>query len=378
MSFFDESHHIMRQTMKKFVEKEISPFVEEWEENEEFPIELYQKAGQHGFLGIGFDPEFGGVESDFFHYLVAVEELTRSGSQGVVAGLFSHAIGLPPVQALGSKELKAKVMPEVLSGKKIIALGITEPNAGSDVANIQTKAVRDGEHYIVNGSKTFITSGVRADYLTAAVRTGGAGFGGVSLLLIESNTPGYKVEKKLKKMGWWASDTAEISFTDCRVPVANLLGKENDGFTGIMLNFQNERLFLAAMAYSTAEVALALSIEHARNREAFGKSLMSKQVIRHKLASMATKIEVTKSYVYNIASRVVAGDTMIKEVAMAKNAAVEACDYVVNEAVQIHGGMGYMRECAVERLYRDARILGIGGGTNEIMTEIITKTMGLD
>ncbi|MBF0240437.1 MAG: acyl-CoA dehydrogenase family protein [SAR324 cluster bacterium] len=374
---FTESHRLLRQMLRNFVQREIMPHINEWEEAELFPGELYKKAAECGLLSIGFEEKYGGVESDIFHTIVVGEELSRSGSGGIVAGLGSLGIGLPPIQHLGTHEQKQRFISPVLAGDKIAALAITEPNTGSDVASIETRAVRDGDYYIVNGSKMFITSGTRADIITTAVRTGGAGHAGVSMLVIESDSPGFHVSKKLKKMGWRCSDTAELSFQDCRVPVANLLGNEGDGFLAIMQNFEQERLSLAVMAYSSALLAWEESLNYAKQRVVFGKPLISKQVIRHKLAQMLTKVEIARDYVYSVAARMKAGQKCIREISMAKNFAVEVCDYVANEAVQIHGGMGYMRECVVERIYRDSRILGIGGGTNEIMNEIICKTSGI-
>ncbi|MBF0353380.1 MAG: acyl-CoA dehydrogenase family protein [SAR324 cluster bacterium] len=374
---FTESHRLLRQMLRNFVQREIMPHINEWEEAELFPRELYKKAAECGLLSIGFEEKYGGVESDIFHTIVVGEELSRSGSGGIVAGLGSLGIGLPPIQHLGTHEQKQRFISPVLAGDKIAALAITEPNTGSDVASIETRAVRDGDYYIVNGSKMFITSGTRADIITTAVRTGGPGHAGVSMLVIESDSPGFHVSKKLKKMGWRCSDTAELSFQDCRVPVANLLGNEGDGFLAIMQNFEQERLSLAVMAYSSALLAWEESLNYAKQRVVFGKPLITKQVIRHKLAQMLTKVEIARDYVYSVAARMKAGQKCIREISMAKNFAVEVCDYVANEAVQIHGGMGYMRECVVERIYRDSRILGIGGGTNEIMNEIICKTSGI-
>lgn len=371
--YFDESHRMLRQTVARFVEKEIKPFVEEWEEAGEFPRELYRRVGELGILGVGYPEEWGGFESDVFHEVVVTEELTRSGSGGIAAGLMSHSIALPPILALGTAEQKERFIKPVLLGEKIAALGITEPGGGSDVANIRTRAVRDGDHYIVNGSKTMITSGTRADQITVAVRTGGPGHKGVSLLVVETDTPGFSVSKKLRKMGWWASDTGELSFQDVRVPAENLLGEEGAGFYGIMSNFQKERLYLALMANSTAELALEESIKYARTREAFGRPLVGFQVTRHKLVDMATLVEVSREFTYRVAAKIQAGENMVKEISMAKIFSSEICDKVCHAAVQIHGGYGYMREYPVERLFRDSRILSIGGGATEIMKEIISK-----
>jgi acyl-CoA dehydrogenase len=371
--YFGETHHMVRQTVKKFVEREIKPFVDEWEEQGEFPIELYRKAGDAGILGIGYPEAYGGSGGDIFVKIAASEELMRCGSAGVAAGLGSLDISIPPILSLGTEEQKSRFIPTVLKGERISALGVTEPNAGSDVANIRTKAVRQNDHYVVNGSKMFITSGARAHQLSCAVRTGGEGHKGISFLVIESDTPGYSVSEKLKKMGWWASDTAQIFFDDCKVPVANLLGEEGHGFYGIMQNFQNERLQLSVMANMTAQMALEESLKYAREREAFGRPLNGFQVTRHKLVDMATLVEASREFVYRVAAKIAAGMDQVKEISMAKNFACNVSDRVTYDAVQIHGGFGYMREYLVERLYRDNRILSIGGGTQEIMKEIISK-----
>jgi acyl-CoA dehydrogenase len=322
---------------------------------------------------VGYPEEWGGTEADIFHEIIVTEELTRSGSGGVAAGLMSLGIALPPILALGTADQKERFVAPVLRGERVAALGITEPDGGSDVANIRTRAMRDGNYYIVNGAKTMITSGCRADQVTMAVRTGGPGHKGLSLLVVETNTPGFRVSKKLRKMGWWASDTAELSLENVKVPAGNLLGGEGAGFYGIMHNFQKERLYLAVMANTTAALALAESVRYARLREAFGKPLAGFQVTRHKLVDMATLAEVSREFTYRVASQIQAGENMVKEISMAKIFATDVCDRVCHAAVQIHGGYGYMRECLAERLYRDSRILSIGGGTSEIMKEIISK-----
>ncbi|WP_129973095.1 MULTISPECIES: acyl-CoA dehydrogenase family protein [unclassified Pseudomonas] len=376
--YFDPSHQMIRDSVRRFVEREILPDIDAWEEAESFPRELYLKAGAAGILGIGYPEALGGShEGDLFAKIAASEELMRCGSGGLVAGLGSLDIGLPPIVKWARPEVRDCVVPQVLRGEKISALAVTEPGGGSDVANLQTRAVRDGDHYRVSGSKTFITSGVRADYYTVAVRTGAPGFGGISLLLIEKGTPGFTVGRQLKKMGWWASDTAELFFDDCRVPVGNLIGAENMGFACIMGNFQSERLALALMANMTAQLALEESVKWAKEREAFGKPIGKFQVIKHRLAEMATALEVSREFTYRQAAKMAAGQSVIKEISMAKNFATDTSDRITNEAVQILGGLGYMRESLVERLYRDNRILSIGGGTREVMNEIISKQMGL-
>jgi acyl-CoA dehydrogenase len=375
--YFTEEHQIFRTSVRRFVEKEISPHIDLWEDEELFPVELYRRCAAEGFLGIGYPETYGGTPCDRFMSIVYTEEMIRSGSVGLVAGLGSLNIAMPPVLHLGTEEQKRRFLVPVLKGEKISALGITEPDAGSDVANIRTRALRDGDHYVVNGAKTFITSGCRANFITTAVRTGEAGYKGVSLLVIDSATSGFSVAKKIRKMGWNASDTAELSFADCRIPAENLLGGEGQGFAGIMANFQDERLALAVMAHAVAALALEESIKYAKSREAFGRPLSGFQVTRHKLVDMATLVEVAREFNYRIAARLEAGKEAVKEVSMAKNFACQACDKVVYDAVQLHGGYGYAREYLIERLYRDSRILSIGGGTTEIMKEIIGKVAQL-
>ena len=378
LDYFNDTHRMVRDTARRFVEREILPWIDEWEEAGEFPSELFRKAAETGLQGVGHPEAYGGSgENDVFMKMAVSEELMRSTSGGLVAGLGSLDIGLPPVWKWGSDELKERVVPPVLRGEKISALAITEPGGGSDVANLRTRAVRDGDAYIVNGAKTFITSGARADYYTVAVRTGEPGYAGVSLLLMEKDTPGFRVGRNLKKTGWWASDTAELFFEDCRVPAANLIGPENGGFYCIMTNFQMERLMLCTMANMTAQLALEASLEYVQQREAFGRTLSGFQVTRHKLAEMATEVEVSREFTYRVAAKIQAGENCIRDISMAKNFATRVSDRVTYDAVQLHGGMGFMREAVVERLYRDNRILSIGGGTYEIMNEVIARQMGL-
>lgn len=375
--YLDESHALLRESVRRFVATKISPFINDWEEQNSFPLNLYREAGAAGFLGIGYEEQYGGSPGDIFHKLIVGEELLKAGSAGLVASLSSLDIALPPIAKWGKAALKERVVPQVIRGEKISALAITEPGGGSDVANIKTRAVREGNFYRVNGSKTFITSGMRADYYTVAVRTGGEGFAGISLLMIEKGTPGFSTGKNLKKMGWWASDTAELFFDDCLVPVENLIGAENAGFVAIMANFQSERLMLSLMANTTSQLALDASLQYSKERSAFGKPIAKYQVNKHKLAEMATRLEVSKTMMYSVACMMHQGKSCIKEVSMAKNFATDVSDYITYEAVQLFGGMGFMRESLVERLYRDNRILSIGGGTREIMQEIISKHMGL-
>jgi len=375
--FETNEHAELRRNVKRFAEREIAPYAHAWEEAEEFPRDLYSKAASAGLLGIGYPEEWGGAGGDLTHGVVAGEELVLSGhSVGTCVGLNSHGIALPPILRFGNDAQKKKFVAPVLGGEKVSALAITEPSGGSDVARIRTKAVKKGDRYVVSGAKTFITSGTRADFVTAAVRTGGEGHSGVSLLVIERGTKGFSVSKKLKKTGWWASDTAELSFDECEVPAENLIGEENQAFFAIMVNFATERVYLASQCVAIAELAYRESVKYTKEREAFGKTLAGFQVIRHKLADMASRIAAARSLTSEVVTRLARGEEVTGLAAMAKNAATDMCSFVCDQAVQIHGGNGYMREFLVERLYRDARLYPIGGGTREIMNEIIAKTEG--
>lgn len=375
--FETDEHRALREQVRRWAKREIAPHAAAWEEAEEFPKELYRRAAEAGLLGVAYPEELGGTGGDVTHMLVASEEMILAGrSVGTCVGLGSHAIALPPIVKYGTEEQHERFVCPVLRGELVSALAITEPGGGSDVASLRTRAVRDGDTYVVNGSKTFITSGCRADFVTAAVRTGGEGHGGISLLIIECDTPGFTVSKKLKKTGWWASDTAELSFEDCRVPAANLIGLENAGFLAIMTNFTQERLMLAGQCVAIAELALTEAATYAKERKAFNRPIAGFQVIRHKLADMATKLGAARALTGELAVRYARGEEDPALAAMAKNAATDMCSDVVDQAVQIHGGYGYMRETLVERLFRDARLYPIGGGTREIMNEIICKVRG--
>ncbi|TDU32727.1 acyl-CoA dehydrogenase [Panacagrimonas perspica] len=375
--FYDKDHEEFRAQARRFVEKEISPNIEAWETAGSIPRELHQKAAEAGMLQVGFPERCGGIEvPDLFYGVVLTEELARSGSGGVIAGLMSHGIALPPICHVGSPELQARYARPVLEGRKIAALAITEPGGGSDVANLKTRAERDGDHYVVNGSKTFITSGMRADYLTCAVRTGGAGMGGVSLVVIEGDTPGLS-RTPLDKMGWRCSDTATLYFDNCRVPVANLVGRENQGFMAIMLNFNQERIMLAAQAYAFAKVCYDEAMDYARSRETFGKALIRNQVIRHKLVDMRMRLEAVKANLDLVTWRVSNRQIPIAEVCMLKNFACTSLEWIANEAMQVFGGAGYLRGAKVERIYRETKVLTIGGGSLEIMKDLAAKQLGM-
>ncbi len=374
----DESYELYRSTCRRFAEEKIAPYVVEWEEAGQFPRELYREAAHAGILGAGFPEELGGGGGDFLHGLVGVEEMLRGGSSGVVAGLGSLGIALPPIMKTGSVEQQKRFVPPVLSGEKVAALAITEPGTGSDVAGIRTRAVRDGNDYLLSGSKMFITSGVRADTVTVLARTGEDKHHGTTFFVVERGMKGFEVSRALKKTGWCASDTAELSFDEVRVPEANRLGEEGSGFVTLMQNFQNERLALAFYGHATAQIAYEDALQYSKEREAFGRALAGFQVTRHKLAQMATLVAAATAFNYTTAKRVVHDDEyLVGEVSMAKNFAADVAQRVCYDAVQIFGGMGFMRETRVERLSRDARLLPIGGGTTEIMNEIIAKSLGL-
>lgn len=371
----------LRATVRSFAEREIVPHIDEWERSGELPRELHRSAADAGLLGTDLPEAVGGGGGDAADSLTISEALHEAGTPGgVYASLFTCGISVPHMAASGDQRLIDKFVRPTLRGELIGSLAITEPGGGSDVGHLRTTAVKDGDDYIVNGAKTYITSGVRADYVVTAVRTGGPGAAGVSLLVVEKGTPGFEVSRKLDKMGWRSSDTAELSYTDVRVPAANLVGAENTGFAQIALAFVSERIGLAAQAYSSAQRCLDLTVAWCRDRETFGRPLISRQSVQNTLGEMARRIDVARVYSRHVIERQLAGEPgphgLIPEVCFAKNTAVEAGEWVANQAVQLFGGMGYMAECEVERQYRDMRILGIGGGTTEILTSLAAKTLG--
>ncbi len=374
--FYRPEHEAFRDTVRRFVRQEIEPNGAAWDEAEEFPRELYRMAGDLGLLGIGFPEEYGGSGQDRFSDLIVFQELARAGIGGLCAGLFSHKIGAPPIAKRGSDELKARVLPPVLAGDRICALAVTEPSGGSDVANLRTTARRDGDHYVLNGQKTFITSGMRADHYTVAVRTGGSGAGGVSLLVVDRDAPGFS-RTPLKKMGWWASDTATLYFEDCRVPAENLIGEEGTGFKTAMLNFNDERLMLAAFCTSFARVCLDEAVAYAKERHAFGRPLTEHQVIRHKLVDMAQRVEASQAMLELLTWRMENGDNPVAEICMLKNQSTQTLAHCASEGVQIFGGAGFLRGCKVERIYREVKVNAIGGGTEEIMKDLAARQIGL-
>ncbi len=373
--YYTAEHEAFRDTIRRFVAKEIEPFAAQWDEAEIFPRELYLAAARIGLLGLGFPEEYGGVETDSFYGIIAAQELARAGAGGIAASLQSHTIGAPPIAFAGSEALKRRLLPDILAGRKISALAITEPSGGSDVASLQTTARREGEHYLVKGSKTFITSGMRADVVTVAVRTGGPGRGGISLLVVEAGTPGFS-RTPLKKMGWWASDTATLYFDECRVPAGNLLGEENQGFSLIMRNFNRERLGMAAGCTGYARVCLEEAAAYAKERQTFGRKLVEHQVIRHKLVDMAMRVNATQAYLEATAWRVDQGENPVADICLLKNQATLTMEFCAREAVQIFGGAGFMRGPKVERIYREVRVNAIGGGAEEIMRDLAARQLG--
>lgn len=367
----------LRATVRRFAESEILPHQDDWERDGELPRSLHRKAGELGLLGIAFPENVGGGGGDLIDAVTLTEQLHYAGvSGGTLASLMTCGIALPHLVSAGDTEQVERWVRPTLEGSKIGSLAVTEPDGGSDVAHLRTSAKRDGDDYILNGAKTFITSAYRADFVTTAVRTGDAGAQGISLLVVERGTPGFEVSGKLAKMGWQSSDTAELSFVDCRVPAQNLVGVENTGFAQVAEHFVTERLTLAVQAYAGAQRALDLTVQWCRDRETFGRPLISRQHVRQTLTEMARRIDVARTYAREIARRHVAGEDVLTEVCFAKNTAVETGTWVVDQAVQLHGGAGYMRDSEVERQYRDMKILGIGGGATEILTDLAAKFLG--
>ena len=368
----------LRKTVRAFAEREILPHIGEWERIGELPRDLSLRAGEAGLLGVGFPEEVGGEGGDAADTAIICEELHEAGTPGgVFASLFTVGIAVPHMIASGDQRLIEKFVRPTLAGQLIGSLAITEPGGGSDMGHLRTTAVRDGDHYVVNGAKTYITSAVRGDYVVTAVRTGGPGAAGVSLLVVEKGTPGFEVSRRLEKMGWRSSDTAELSFVDARVPAENLVGAQNSGFAQIAQAFVAERIGLAVQAYSSAQRCLDITVQWCRDRETFGRPLISRQTVQNTLTEMARRTDVARVYSRNVVERQLAGeDNLITAACFAKNTAVEAGEWVASQGVQLFGGMGYMTESEIERQYRDMRILGIGGGTTEILTGLAAKSLG--
>lgn len=374
---FTPEHELFRETVRKFVEKELSPHAEEWEAAGEFPNSVFQRMGELGFLGLRYPEKYGGQNCDFLFSIVLAEELGRCGMGSIgTAVAVQSEMATPPIFKFGTEEQKMKYLLPANKGLKIACLGITEPNAGSDVAAIQTTAKREGDHWVIKGRKIFITNGVRADFITLLARTNPQkGYKGFSLFLVDKGTPGFFVTRKLDKLGLRSSDTAELLFEDCRVPEESLLGEEGKGFYHIMWELQGERIMAAANALARAQMALELAIKYAQERVQFGKPIAHFQVTRHRLADMATEIEAARHLTYYCAWLFQKGEYPVKEISMAKLFAAQVSGRVADAALQIHGGYGYMMEYPIQRYWRDIRLSRIGGGTDEIMKEIIANEL---
>jgi acyl-CoA dehydrogenase len=380
MKIFSEQHEMFRATVRAFVDKEIAPHVEAWEQAGRMPRWIWPRMGELGLLGVEYDEKYGGAGADLLTSAVLHEECARSRS-----GSFAMAVGVhcdmasPHLYWTGAEALKTRYLPAICRGEKLTAIAVTEPGGGSDVAALRTRAVRHGDHYVVNGSKMFITNGATADlfFLAARVEAGDHGrrHRGISMFLVERETPGFTVSRTLDKMGMRASDTAELSFQDMRVPAENLLGREGVGFYEVMRVFQRERLVAGLHAVAMAQRALEDTITYVRARQAFGGPLTDKQVIRHRLADLATQIEAGRWLTYAACARFAAGEDCVREISMVKLFTAEMVNRVAYDCVQLHGGYGYMREYPIERFARDARLMTIGGGTSEIMRDIIAKTL---
>jgi len=376
--FFTEEHEILRRHIRRFVETELAPHADEWERAGEFPSEVFRRMGELGLLGLRYPETYGGQGGDLFASIVLAEELSRSGASGLPTAVAVHTeMAMPPILRFGTEEQKQRFLVPGIKGEKIYALAMTEPNAGSDLASIQTRGVFDGESWVINGAKLYITNGVRADAVLTAVRTGPEKWAGLTLFLIEKGTPGFTVAKKLEKVGLWSSDTAELVFEDCRVPAANVVGEVNQGFFHLMWELEGERLIGSAGAVAAGERALELALKYVNERSAFGRPIGKFQALRHRLADMATELEAARQLLYVTAWKVQQGENALKEVSMCKLFCAQVAFRVADEALQMHGGAGYMNEYLISRVWRDARALRIAAGTDEIMREIISKQLGL-
>ncbi len=378
-SFLNNEHKEWQHQLRRYFDSQVIPYANDWDEAGEIPDELWSSAAKLGILGLGYPEEFGGISEgiDIWHKNIVNEEMGRMGVGGVAATLMVHNIGLPPVINFASQQVKEEVAPAVLAGKKRISLAITEPSGGSDVAQLTTTATRDGDYFIVNGSKTFITGGMNASWFTTAVRTGGEGAAGVSMLLIPADLEGVSRTLLGKKQGWWCSDTATIYFDDVRVPIAYLLGNENQGFKVIMHNFNSERMAMAAGMEAAARVCLEEAAAWAAQRKTFGQRLADHQVIRHKLAEMQRHLFATQGYLQVVSRQIELGQEDAAAIALLKVQCSQTMEFCAREAMQILGGAAYMRGNKVERIYREVRVNAIGGGSEEIMRDLAARQMQL-
>ena len=376
--FETEERSAFRETVRRYVESEIAPHADDWDEAGDFPWRIHEELGAMGYFGFGIDEKYGGLGfDDAFMRAAASEEMARCGATGVWAGVGGRSISLSPLENLASEGIKNRVLADVVSGRKGSSLAITEPGGGSDVASLQTTAVRDGDEYVLNGSKAFITGGMKGEYFVVGARTGGTGLLGISLFFVEWGTEGFSRTPLNRKMGWWASDQASLYFDNCRVPAGNLMGEENHGFLAIMENFNLERLSLIAGALGMMKTCLEASIAYARDRQTFGKPLIRHQVIRHKIAEMSARVDMVESYLNTICWLINESDMPVAEICKAKFSATKALEFCASEAMQIFGGAGYLRGNPIERIYREVKVFAIGGGSEEIMRDLAVRQMGL-
>ena len=372
-------HEMLRGSLRRFVEQEVKPHADQWEEQGFTPREVLRRMGELGFLGMRFPERFGGGAQDVLATLVLAEELGRSTYGGFAVTVLVHTdMACPHLIHGGNEEQQARYMPALIAGRKVAAVAMTEPDAGSDLAAMRTTARLDGDHYVLNGSKMFITNGVHGDVVFVAAKTGDVGrsHGSISMFIVEKGTPGFRASRALKKHGWWSSDTAELVFEDCRVPKENLLGAEGRGFLALVKNLQNERLTLAAQALGECAAGLEITMSYVTQRKAFGATLWDKQAIRHRMAELAARVSSARSFLYLTGWRDARGETLVKEVSMIKALCGELVNDVMYDCLQFHGGAGYLRESTIERMARDARVQSIGGGATEVMLEEVAKRMG--
>ena len=376
--FDTEERKTFREMVSKFLEAEIWPYVDEWDEAGEYPHEINEKVCELGVFGFGIDEKYGGLGFDdqFMRKDVSVE-MGRTSAGGLFASVGSRNIMLGPLTELANEEIKLKALPDLMSGKKGGSLGITEPGGGSDVARMKTTARKDGNEWVLNGSKTFITRGMQASYFVIGARTGKEGIGGISLFFVEADTPGFTRSSIDKKMGWWSSDTATLYFDNCRIPADNLMGEENKGFLAIMNNFNYERYMMGAQMLGMAKRCFEECVRYSQERQTFGKNLIEHQVIRHKLADMSAKIDAMDAYLNQVAQLMNDGEMPVAEISKIKFYCSECIESIASEAMQIFGGAGYLRGNAVERIYREVKVMAIGGGSKEIMKDLTVKQLGL-
>jgi acyl-CoA dehydrogenase len=376
--YFTAEHDMLRESLRRFLETDVKPHADKWEEDGFVPRHVLAKMGENGFLGIRHAEAYGGANMDVLGTVVLAEELGRSTYGGFAVTVLVHTdMASPHLQHAGTKAQLDKWMPDLVSGKKISAVAMTEAGAGSDLQSMRTTARKEGDSYVLNGSKMFITNGVKGDVFFVAAKTGGSqrAANGISMFVVEKGTPGFTVARPLKKQGWLSSDTAELTFEECRIPAFNLLGEENKGFYSLVKNLQNERLTLGAQALGEASKAIEITLDYLSQREAFGAPLWQKQAIRHKMATLVMKVEAARQLVYNTAWRDTQGQTLTREVSMIKAMCGELVNEVTYACLQFHGGFGYMREATIERMARDARVQAIGGGATEVMLDEIAKRL---